>query len=329
MDLLYKNILLLFLIGNILTNNLIAQQLPLFTQYREYHSYINPASISQDYFWQGYNVSLGASHRRQWTGLAESPTSIFFKGEYLLHTKASFDLSLGGYLLSMDTSPIRTNGVYGKIAALFTEDPYYGAFSLGFTIGALQYGVATDELIPFHTNDASIAMGNERQRTPDVGFGVYYYKQFRAGLLEGDVLYGGVSIPQLLGATVNFGNTSNGFIIEQKRHFYGVAGYYKYLDQSSFIEPSVWIRYVPNVPIQIDFLARYQKNRSFWVGVGAATSKTMHLEGGLFIGDNSGPSSFKVGYGFNYYLGGYGAVFGSAHEINVSFLLDTRMKETW
>lgn len=301
----------------------VAQQLPLFTQYREYHSYINPASISADYFNQEYNLNVGASYRQQWVGLADAPQSIFVKGEYILPTKAAFDLSFGGYLLGRNTDPIRSNGVYGKIAALFTEDPYYGAFSLGFTFGALQYGINADELIPFHANDNIIASGNYRQMVPDVGFGLYYYKQFRDGMLEGDVMYGGLSIPQILGATANFNGIQSNFSIQQERHVYGVAGFYKYLNELSFIEPSIWLRYVPNAPLQIDILARYQHNQTFWAGIGGATSKILHIEGGVFAGKNTN-SSLKIGFGFDYPIGGYGTVLGPAYEFNIAYLIDTK-----
>jgi len=45
-----------------------AQQLPIFTQYRENHGYINPASISSDYMTYYHNLYFGAPYRLQWAG---------------------------------------------------------------------------------------------------------------------------------------------------------------------------------------------------------------------------------------------------------------------
>lgn len=316
-------IFLLFLIC--FTTEILAQQLPLFTQYREYHSYINPASISHDYFSQEYNMTAGISYRKQWVGLEDAPQSLFLRGEYILETKTAFDLSFGGYLMSFNTDPIATTGAYGKIAALFTKDPYYGAFSVGFTFGALNYRVDTDGLVPFHVNDAILSNASIDQKTvPDIGFGAYYYKQFRDGALEGDVIYGGVSVPQLLGLDIEFRDNQGEYGIEQKRHIYGVAGYYKYFNELSFFQPSVWVRYVPNAPLQLDFLGRYQHNRTFWVGTGFSTSKIVHFEGGVFVGNPAKKSSIKIGYGFDYPFSSYGTVFGTAHEVNIAFMLDTK-----
>ena len=43
-----------------------AQQLPLFSQYRESQSILNPAAVSIDFIRNRNNLSLGASYRNQW-----------------------------------------------------------------------------------------------------------------------------------------------------------------------------------------------------------------------------------------------------------------------
>ena len=43
-----------------------AQQLPLFSQYREYQGLINPGSVTNDYLTIGHTKAVGLSHRRQW-----------------------------------------------------------------------------------------------------------------------------------------------------------------------------------------------------------------------------------------------------------------------
>lgn len=307
-----------------LSKNLFSQQLPIFTQYREYHSYINPANLSPDYIMQEYNLSLGASYRIQWVGIEDAPRSLFFKADYIHRTKAAFDLSFGGYLLGMNTDPIRWNGAYGKVAALFTKDPYYGAFSVGFTFGALQYQVGIDNLNPFHVNDVIIQNNNQQQMIPDLGVGLFYYKQFADGMWEGDMIYGGLSMPQLLGLNLKFQDETGNFSIQQLRHIYGVAGFYKYFNEQSFIEPSVWFKYAPNAPMQFDMNIRYQHQQLFWVGTGMSSSKILHFEGGVYFNSGKDKNRIKLGYGFDYSLAKYGNVFGTAHEINLAFLMDTR-----
>ncbi len=92
-----------------------AQQLPIFTQYREYQSFINPAAVSSDYFTYEYNLSFGASYRRQWLDFNDSPRNLFVRGEYVGKTQGKAHLIAGGYFLRDDTHPISFNGAYGRV----------------------------------------------------------------------------------------------------------------------------------------------------------------------------------------------------------------------
>jgi len=72
----------------------VAQQLPLFTQYRENIGIINPAAFNQDFLIYENNLSFGASYRRQWVGLESGPQTQTIRGEYLFsemtRTKVQF-----------------------------------------------------------------------------------------------------------------------------------------------------------------------------------------------------------------------------------------------
>ncbi|MDQ3015999.1 MAG: type IX secretion system membrane protein PorP/SprF, partial [Bacteroidota bacterium] len=70
----------LFLV--VVYNEMKAQQLPLFTQYREFQGIINPASISHDYlFWEGYTTSFGISYRNQWSKIKGGPVTSTIRAE--------------------------------------------------------------------------------------------------------------------------------------------------------------------------------------------------------------------------------------------------------
>lgn len=311
---------LFLLLFTLSLNSLKAQQLPLFTAYREYHSFINPASLSPDYLTQESNFKVSASYRSNLSDIEGAPQSAFLRGEYLLKTKNSFNLVTGGYLLNFNTNPIYNTGLYGKVGALFSKDPYFGTFSVGLTFGALQYRLKAENLSPFHSDDTSIPQSNLSSTILDVGIGTYYSKQFREGLLAGDVVYAGLSVPQILGARAEF---QENISFKQSRHYYGTIGFYKYFEELSFIEPSVWIKYTQGIPTHLDFNVRYRYRQDFWFGTGFSTSKIAHFEGGVYLASSK---SIKIGYGFDYPLGSYQNVFGTAHEINLSFSTDTRRK---
>jgi hypothetical protein len=102
-----------------------------------------------------------------------------------------------------------------------------------------------------------------------------------------------------------------------------MLGYIKFLRNDGFLEPSVWVKSAPNVPVNIDFNLRYQMAQNFWIGAGAATSKAMHIETGFLLGENLGfDNTIRIGYGFDYSFSTFGPYTGGSHEINISYALE-------
>jgi len=316
--------LILLVVGLIaittLTSN--AQQLPLFTQYRENTSVLNPAAFSHDYLLYENNLSFGASYRRQWVGLDSGPSTQTIRGEYLFTEMGSFGLAVGGHLMNDQTGPTGFTGLYGRVAGIITNDPWDGGLSIGISAGAVQYRVNVTEIYLRDPGDI-LANDDQSQIFPDVGVGIYYYKLISDGFLEESHVYGGVSIPQVVGLNLEFEDEAGNFYTKRIQHYYATLGLYKYIDEG-FLEPSVWVKYTPNAPLNIDFNLRYQMSGNFWVGAGGSTSGTVHLEGGLLIGENMGfDSTVRIGYGFGYSFTSFGPAAGSSHEINVSYSLNT------
>ena len=54
----------------------------------------------------------------------------------------------------------------------------------------------------------------------DAGLGVYYYRQLESGLLDGDYIYGGVSIPQVVGLNLSFKDDNGEFFTQRIQHVY-------------------------------------------------------------------------------------------------------------
>ena len=314
--------LILLLIG-VISSSLIAeaQQLPLFTQYRENISIINPAAFSHDYLVYDHNISFGASYRRQWTGLTNGPQTQTLRGEYLYSESGSFGLAAGGYLINDKTGPTGLTGLYGRIAGIITDDPWYGGLSVGLSAGAVQYRVNVSEIRLREPNDV-LGMDDQSQIFPDVGLGVYYYKLLDGGgFLDESHFYTGFSIPQVIGLNLEYESDAGQFETKRIQHFYGLIGLYKYFDEG-YIEPSVWIKYAPNVPVNFDFNLRYQMASNFWLGIGGSTSGAAHLEAGLLVGENLGfDNNFKIGYGFDYSFNSFGPFAGSTHEINLAYTI--------
>ena len=302
--------------------NLSAQQLSLFSQYRENQTILNPAAVSSSFLSDQQNLSFGASHRVQWQGIEGAPTTTNLHGDFLYTEGSPVSIHGGGYLINDQTGPTGYTGLYGRIGGVLSDDPTYSGLSVGLSFGMVQYRVNTSDI---RLRDGSDVLSGDDQTKlyPDVGLGVFAYKQMDGGFFDGDYLYGGVSVPQVAGLDLTFEGENGEFYMQRVQHFYGMIGLYKFFKDEGFLEPSVWVKYAPNVPLNVDFNLRYQMAQNFWIGAGGATSKAMHLETGFLLGENLGfDNTVRIGYGFDYSFSSFGPFTGGAHEINVSYSLE-------
>ncbi len=305
-----------------ITSQLFAQQLSLFTQYREHQTIINPAAIGNMYFSNEHNLSFGASYRAQWAGFENAPTTATIRADFMNNSGSTANFIAGGYVMNDQTGPTGFTGLYGRAAVLISGDPYYGGISAGLSFGAVQYRVNTSDLRLVQENDIAAA-DDQRRLYPDVGFGVFAYKMLESGPFRNDYIYGGVSIPQVMGLDLAFKNENGDFYTRRTQHFYAVLGMYKFFRNDSYLEPSVWVKYTPNAPVNIDVNLRYQMPQNFWIGVGGASSKTFHIETGFVIGDNIGfDNTLKIGYSYDYSFSSFGPFTGGSHEVNLSYSLE-------
>ena len=62
-----------------------AQELPLFTQYREFQSFLNPAAVPFDNLAQPYQAlrTVGVSYRNQWVGFNGGPVTFTARYEHI------------------------------------------------------------------------------------------------------------------------------------------------------------------------------------------------------------------------------------------------------
>lgn len=306
------------------STNVFSQQLSLFTQYRENQTIINPASVGSNFLSYEQNLSFGISHRVQWQGFEGSPKTSVLRGEYLYDNGGAVSLITGGYIINDQTGPTGYTGAYGRIGGVLSDDPYYSGLSIGLSFGAVQYRVNSSEIRLRQGGD--ILDGSDiNQLHPDVGVGVFAYSLLDGGIFDDDYIYGGISIPQVLGLDLAFENENGEFITQRVQHYYAMIGLYKFLPGDGFIEPSAWIKYAPNTPVNVDINLRYQLAQNFWLGIGGSTAQSMHIEGGFLLGENLGfDNTLKIGYGYDYSFSTFGPYTGGAHEVNVTYAIDNQ-----
>lgn len=295
-----------------------AQQIPLFTQYRETQGVLNPAAINYDYFTNRHTTSFGTSIRRQWGDINNAPTTQILRGEHFMTNLSNVGLLVGGHLMNDQTGPTGFTGLYGRFSAVFSSDLEYSGLSIGLSAGAVQYRVKTSDLKLRDPNDIR-AQTDRMQVYPDLSMGVFYYQRMD-GLFDDDYFYAGVSVPQVMGLDLQFPTDGGDFTTKRIQHYFANVGWYHFMGESSFIEPSASIKYAPNVPLNIDLNARYQMSSSFWIGVGTSLRGKIHAETGVLLGKGLGlNNNFKIGYGFDYSFQSYGPYVGTTHEVNLSY----------
>lgn len=297
-----------------------AQQLPLFTQYREQQTLINPAFVGGDFILYQYARSFGATWRTQQLDLAKgNPTTQILRGDFLMKTdKRFFGLAMGFQFLNDRSGPTSSTGFYGRLASFGSQDSRKSGFSVGLNAGFMRHQLLGDA-ISWH--DAGDVVGQQRYSatTMDIGIGGFAYNSFSEN--TNDVVYVGVSVPQAFSTGTAFDGQA--FSLPRLPHVYLTAGFYKFIYGQTFIEPSVWVRYVTNTPLSINLNLRSQLGRIVSVGVGYSSASALTGELGFLLGEAVGlhSSAFKVGYGFSKTLdNGHTNVFTNAHEVSLTWL---------
>lgn len=311
---------LLFLCCTVSVSVLYGQQTPLFTLYRDAWAILNPAAMSNNYLLNDRTMSLCATGRFQWWNHPGAPVSQTVQYEWVDEDHNSV---WGGQLLNDQTGKIGQTGLYGRYAyRIKTGRRTVKSWVIGLQAGAVQYRAKWSQV---EFPDPSTApQTDDWTIRPDIGVGVFYHYS--------DRWYAGVSAPQTFGINTRFRDERGVFDIRRQPHVYAVGGWYwnaPWLgNETSFIEPSIWIKYTRNAPLNLDLNARCQISELLWFGTGTSLglgqqlAATLHTEVGLFLGEQVQllNSQFKVGFGFDLPLTqGVFGVFGPSGELNVSY----------
>ena len=291
-----------------------AQQLPLFSQLQDNADVLNPAALTANFLRFEHNVQFVGSYHDQWTQFEGHPRTAALSAGYLVDGFEGVTPHFGVNFVSDQTGPTGYTGAYARFAGLISGDPYEGGVSLGLQAGFNQYRINFAD-IRLRDEETLFLEDNRGRLYPDVGAGVFAYKRFRE-----NVYYAGLSSPQLLSLEVGFEGRDSVLVTERYRHFYGQVGAIIDIAAGGYWEPVVWVRQVPGVPVHLSGSVRYQSDMSLFVGLGASSSRALHGEAGVLLGE-AAERMVRVGYGFDYTFQGYGQFAGATHEFHLSYSL--------
>jgi type IX secretion system PorP/SprF family membrane protein len=303
-----------------LCGSLLAQQTPLFSMYRDQWGVLNPAALSNNYLLNNRSINLSGAWHVQWWNLPESPRTQTLAWEMVSDKRNSV---FGAHVMNDQTGKFGQTGVYGRYAYRIKMGRRISqSLLIGLNVGAVQYRAKLSE-IDF-PDPGTAPTQYPKSIRPDFGVGIFYH--------YADRYYTGISIPQAFGFNTNFSDNKESFNIRRIPHVFAVFGGYwstPWLgNETSFIEPSLWIKYVPHSPLNIDLNLRAQISELVWAGTGVNAglglepSATLHFEAGLFLGEQVKllNSQLKTGFAFDLPVTqSLGRTFGSSAELVVVY----------
>lgn len=314
-----KKIALVFIVIA-LASPLFAQQTPLFSVYRDQWGVLNPAAVSNNYLLNKRTMSLSGAWHAQWWNMPVSPRTQALSWEMVAEEQNSV---FGAHIVNDQTGAFSQTGAYARYAyRINLGNRTEQSLRIGLSAGVVQYRADLSE-IEF-PDPGSIPNDNLNSIRPDFGVGVFYQ--------YADKYYAGLSVPQTLGFLARFEQNEQAVSVRRTPHIFGVIGGYfstPWLGNStSFVEPSMWVKYAPDGPINLDLNLRAQISELVWAGTGANVGfgvqpgVALHFETGLFFGEQvqMADGQLKIGFAFDLPVTqGLGRVFGGSAEIVVVY----------
>ena len=242
-------IICLFLIST----TVFAQQGPISTIFVENPFAFNPAIAGTD---NGFRLRYNG--RMQWMGFGDGPitNTLSVHGPHQIRP-----MGYGGNLSVDNTGPISTIKASGTYAHnIFITSDIRASF--GLSLGFIQYRVdGTLFEFPETNMDRSAQEAVMANFKPDAGAGVYIYHYD---------WYFGLAAQQLFGSNLSLSNDPEKIKNQAnnlKTHFYGYGGYRQPLVNRFLLEPSVLIRKIAVLPMQMDLIIRAIYDNQLWGGI--------------------------------------------------------------
>lgn len=288
-----------------------AQQAPIFTNYNNSYTYINPgfAGLSE-----GVNV-LGL-YRNQWAGFTDTdgneiaPTTLLITGDMPIK-------ALGGgisFTVLNDQLGFEKNTNVG-LGYSYHLDMGGSIMGIGVSVSLLNRTVNFNQLVPGQTGDPLLnQLGEESGMLVDVSVGAFWQIP--------ESFYVGVSAINLLNTTGKaLGDDQTAASFTTDRTLYFVAGY------PFLFESMPTFKFIPSINVmtnlssaQLNAGAKVVYNDLFSLGVNYRPQESLGLTVGLAIKD------FVLGYAYDINTMGYNIP--GSHEIALSYCFKLEMNRT-
>jgi len=281
--------LFLYLAGS---QKMVAQQLPLFSEYMFNTLEINPA-------YAGFRDALSVTtmFRKQYTGFKTAPQSAFFSADMPIPGKR---IGIGLKLLDDRDAITKTLGAQAVYSfKIPTGD--YSNISLGLQGGVYNFRTDFTKVDVIDLNDPSFSQ-NVNTLNLNFGTGVFF---------NSEKFFVGLSSPNLIRNNFNPEFNTGAFSeLKQQMHIYLNSGYVFTLSDDLHIKPSFLVRGVVGSPLSYDI------NTNFWIadvlGLGVSYRNKSALVG---IIDLKLIPELHLGYAYDHSISDFNLISKGAHEV--------------
>ncbi len=281
---------------NIGATHVNAQQHYIITQYMFNGLVLNPAYAGSHEAW-----SFTLMSRHQWSGIEDAPRTQSFSAHGPIDR---YNIS-GGFLFVNDKfGAIELNNIYTTYAYRISSNGGKNHLSLGLQGGVSTFQVDLSNAYLINQSDPALYENNELSVFPNFGVGVYYSTKN---------VYAGLSIPYIVNNRLN---QSSRDLSRQSRHYYFTAGSTHQLNHSVKFKPSLLVRYVDGVPIDVDLNSSLVFNEIIWLGVTYRWQDSFDFILELQVTDN-----LRFGYSFDLTTSELSAVTSGSHEFVINYRL--------
>jgi len=279
-----------------------SQQLVGYSNFLMNDYYFNPAIAGSR------NVQeANMSYRNQWVGFDGAP--VLLMGNFMGSYKNEGKIGYGASIISERKGITDNTAIYLNYAHHFqlTESIKLG---LGIRPGYMQHRVRLYDAIIADAGDEVLTGTVYSANAIDVnaGFHLYSPKFFVMG-----------SFQRLLGRQIQFTSYNNNLSF----HFNTIAGYnYRFQNSKKKqmeIQPSLMIRLVRPLPLQVTGMVRFTYDNKFWGGLLYRSDDAIGFMAGMKIRER-----LDIGYSFDYTVSNLSNYQSGSHEVMLSFIISRK-----
>ena len=310
-----------------------AQQKPQYTQYVQNNFILNPALTGIENY-----TDVKISHRHQWVGLQDAPVTTYLtihgplgkkddretatsfhkpgenprgKNYWENYESARPHHGIGMVLLNDRTGPLN------RFSGYITYAYHIGitaqtSLAAGFAAGVSNLSLDRSRLFFDVPVDPAVYSSKEiNSLRPDFNAGIWLY--------SADYFIG-LAAQQIVPEKIVF--TSNEVGIQQGKyvpHIFATAGYRFLVDEDFNLIPSLMVKYVKPLPVQVDFNAKLQYQDFLWAGAGYRTYDGFSAMVGINMSN-----TINIGYSYDLTTSKLNTVSKGTHEIIIGFLIGNK-----